>query len=735
MLLSACNPTPPIEKVKVTFIGLDGEEISKVEVDKGTTVTPPNLQSIEEYTFNGWSLNKDGKDPFDFSTPITTDTILYSVWTNIEIIEKITVTFIDTKGSEVQQVEVEKGKRVTPPTLDPIGEYSLYGWSLKEDGEDLFDFSTPITSNTTLYSLWIKEYIDEVNGLIYKDNKDGSLSVIGVTNPYIMMTCSIPEEFEGKKITSIEDKAFSGCFLLSEIEIPSTITHIGELIFDSCYALSQISVSKRNSMYEVIDGVLYTEDKTSIIQYPTKKTSDTDSYTIPETVTKISSGAFYNSTLSSITIPDSATEIGDKAFYGSNITEITLPDSLKTIGEEAFALCEKLTTIEIPTSVSEIGFNAFYKCDSMNEIIVSEGNKNYKSEKGILFDKEMTKLINYPICKTGTEYIVPDTVTTIEAYSFFCCSLLEKVSIPDSVISIGDFAFYDCGNLIEISIPSTIKTIGERVFENCDKLTSVIIPNTVTSIEKRAFFNCSEMTSIYIPESVTSIGNEAFGNCHKLSEITVSDDNRYFTTKNGVLFNKRMTKLICYPEGKEGSEYTVPDGVTSLEPYSIHGSSLNTINLPNSLTTIREGALSYNRDLSTISIPERVTIIEPATFVFSSLTEIKVEENNKNYVTKDGVLFNKDLSTLIYYPSSKPVTEYSIPSGVTRIEDYAFFGNPNPMLQKIIIPASVTSIGNIAFFYYFNYAIQEIIINKPEGSISGAPWGAMYAKITWQNET
>ena len=112
-----------------------------------------------------------------------------------------------------------------------------------------------------------------------------------------------------------------------------------------------------------------------------------------------------------------------------------------------------------------------------------------------------------------------------------------------------------------------------------------------------------------------------------------------------------------------------------------------------------------------------------------------MEENNKNYVTKDGVLFNKDLSPLIYYPSSKPVTEYSIPSGVTRIEDYAFFGNPNPMLQKIIIPASVTSIGNIAFFYYFNYAIQEIIINKPEGSISGAPWGAMYAKITWQNET
>lgn len=728
MFLAACNPTPPVEKVKVTFIGLYGEEISKVEVDKGTTVTPPDLESTEEYTFYGWSLNKDREDLFDFSNPITTDTTLYSVWTNTETIEKFTVTFIDTKGSEIPQIEVEKGKRVTPPTLEPIGEYTLYGWSLDKDGENLFDFSTPISSDTTLYSVWIKEYIDEENGLIYKDNKDGSLSVMGVTNPYFMMKCSIPEVFADKTVTSIEDKAFSGCYNLSAIEIPSTITHIGELVFDSCSALSSIIVKEGNSVYETIEGVLYNKDKTSIIQYPPKKSLNT--YEIPDSVTKISSGAFCNSTLSSVTIPNTVTEIGDKAFYYSNITEITLPDSLISIGEEAFALCNNLTKIEIPASVNEIGFKAFYFCDSLEEIKVLEGNKNYKTEDGILFDKEMTMLINYPIRKSGTEYSVPDSVTTIAAYSFLGCSLLEKISIPDSVISIGDYAFYNCENLVSISLPSTIKSIGERVFENCDKLTSVIIPNTVTSIEERAFFNCSEMTTIFIPESVTSIGDDAFGNCYKLSEITVSDDNRYFTTKDGVLFNKRMTKLICYPAGKEGSEYTVPDGVTSLEPYAIHGSSLNIINLPNILTTIREGALSYNRGLSTISIPERVTIIEPSAFAFSGITEIKVNENNKNYAAKDGVLFDKGLSTLIYYPSSKHVTEYSVPSGVTRIEDYAFFGKP--VLQKIIIPDSVTSIGKNAFFYYFNQAIQEIIINKPEGSISGAPWGAMFAKVSWQ---
>ena len=722
MLFASCNPTPPVEKVKVTFIDQKGNEISQLEVEKGKTVTPPAVEPTEEYTVHVWSLDKEGTKIFDFSTPITSDITIYSVWVK----EKNKVTFIGLEGNELYQVEVDRGEIVTPPTLESTNEYSFNGWSLDKEGTKIFDFSTPITSDTTLYSLWIKNLVDTENKLVYQENTDGTLTVIGVTDPFIMI-CSIPEKYEGKTITIINDYAFSELSYLHVISIPSTITRIGECVFKSSSYIDSIIVAEENKNYKTIENVLYSKDETSIIQYPTGKSSG--EYVIPNTVTNIGSGAFYGAHLSSVTIPDSVKTIGDRAFMYNDITEITLPDNLISIGEEAFGLCNNLTKIEIPASVEVIGLNAFYFCGSLGEIIVPLENKYYASENGVLFNKDMTKLINYPIRKIGSEYTVPDSVTSLEAYSFFSCTSLEKVTIPNSVTSIGDCAFYSCENLTEISIPPTLKSLGESVFENCENLTSIIIPDTVTSIEERAFY-CSNITSIYIPKSVISIGNSAFGNCPNLSEITVSNDNKYYTTKDGVLFNKLMSKLICYPAGKDGSSYTVPESVTSLEPYAFQGVSLNSIILPKNLITIREGALGYNNGLSTITIPESVTNIEPKAFANSNnLEEILVDENNKKYSTKDGVLFNKNLTTLIYYPSSKPDAEYSVPSGVTTIKDYAFFGTPK--LQKINIPASVTSIGKYAFYYYFNYALTEIIINKSEGSINGAPWGTR-AKVTWQ---
>lgn len=483
MLLSACTPTPTIEKVKVTFIGLDGSEISNKEVGKGTTITPPTLESTEEYLFHGWSLNKDGKDLFDFSTPITTDTTLYSVWTNAEIIEKFTVTFIDTKGSEIPQIEVEKGKRVTPPTLEPIGEYTFYGWSLDKDGDNLFDFSTPITSDTTLYSVWmIKEYIDEENNLIYKENKDGTLTVVGLINTSVMATCNIPEMFARKTVTTIADAAFSP--YIREITIPKTVTSISDAAFVYCYHLGSIEVSKENTCFKIIDGALYTMDESKLIYFPVKNfkmVGDT-----PQAIVEY-------------TIPNSVTEIGGYAFSNNNnLTSITIPDSVTTIGEGAFYSCGSLTSITIPQSVKSIGEGAFNSCSSLNSINVETDNRFYKSKDGVLFNIEGTKLIQYPISKEGNEYIIPNGVETIGQFSFYGSHNLTKISIPYSVTAIDYKAFGFCLELPEIEIPNSVESIGGYAFHYCEKLTSIVIPSSVTSIGERAFFQCDKLLEIKI---------------------------------------------------------------------------------------------------------------------------------------------------------------------------------------------------------------------------------------------
>ena len=93
---------------------------------------------------------------------------------------------------------------------------------------------------------------------------------------------------------------------------------------------------------------------------------------------------------------------------------------------------------------------------------------------------------------------------------------------------------------------------------------SEIDGKSVTSIGKWAFEYCSGLTSITIPDSVTSIGNEAFDGCTGLTSINVASGNNYYSDNNGVLFNKKKTELIRYPEGKSQTSYTIPNSVTSI---------------------------------------------------------------------------------------------------------------------------------------------------------------------------
>ncbi len=155
-------------------------------------------------------------------------------------------------------------------------------------------------------------------------------------------------------------------------------------------------------------------------------------------------------------------------------------------------------------------------------------------------------------------------VTSIGYNAFSFCTGLTSITIPNSVTSIGTYAFYGCSGLTSITIPNSVTSIGGWAFHGCSGLTSITIPNSVTSIGDLAFHGCSGLTSITLGNSVTSIGGWAFNGCTGLTSINVASGNNYYSSNNGVLFNKKKTALIRYPEGKSQTSYTIPNSVTSI---------------------------------------------------------------------------------------------------------------------------------------------------------------------------
>jgi hypothetical protein len=243
-------------------------------------------------------------------------------------------------------------------------------------------------------------------------------------------------------------------------------------VFGDCFQMTAITVSSGNSSYSSMNGVLFNESQTTLIQCPGGLV---ESYIVPDSVTSIGDYAFFGcSSLNSITISNGVTSIGDSAFqYCGNLTSVTIPNSVTSIGESAFQYCGSLTSVTIPSSVTTIGEYVFYYCPSLANVTI------------------------------------PNGVTSIGDYAFGSCVSLTSVTIPSSVTNIGDYAFSSCYNLTSVMIPDRVTDIGAGAFESCVSLTSVTIPSSVTNIGDYAFAYCG-LTSIYFVGNAPTADSTVF---------------------------------------------------------------------------------------------------------------------------------------------------------------------------------------------------------------------------------
>ena len=515
----------------------------------------------------------------------------------------------------------------------------------------------------------------------------------------------IPSEIDGKKVTVIGSSAFYGFKSLKNIEIPDGITSIENYAFCQCWSITSLSVP---------------ESVTSIGTGAFRFCGDLKEIKLPSNLTVLSDSLFgADANLEYITfgdaektdtviIPETVQKIGNYVFMNcEKIKNIKLPSNLKSIGKTCFQGCISLTGLFIPQSVESIGGGIFGDCDALQSVEIEDENNNFIFKDGILYDVKNGILVSAVNSLIPEKVIVDECTKTIDYSAFADCNNLYEIEIPQGVVNIGEKAFARLDNLKNIDIPDSVTNITTLAFYRCNGLVSVQVPGSVTAIKNGTFRECNNLKKVILNEGITGIEQYAFYDCELLEEISIPGT--VTTVGNSAFYRCKNLKNI-----------EIPEGVTKIDGSAfIFCSSLEQIKLPQSLVSIGSGAFDNCTSLISVELPDNAIISSDTFKECKNLSDIVISDTNNNYIVKNGILYNKNMTRILCYPAGIKDTEFSVPDTVTTIDDLAFYGakalesvdipdsviaiNTNAFgecsgLKEVVIPDSVTSMGEAVFY-------------------------------------
>ena len=580
-------------------------------------------------------------------------------------------------------------------------------------------FATTLNTNYPIENVTInKENSFTINGITYtitqqqNETLKGFVTISDGSN-FKNKELSISDvSYQGKNyiVESISPSAFNKNKFIEKVNIPATIKNIGLNAFLDCENLKEITVMSNSNKYASVDGVLFNANKDTLITYPAGKVNKV--YNLPNNVKNISQGAFYkNQHLETLMANSSLEQISPYAFYNTRrLKEITGIIKLKTLGDYAFAH-SSIENINLSTYLEKMGKATFYNSNIKHieipyriKSIPEYSFYNTKNLKSISFKDGTTNIESFAFSQSGLEkFVAPSTLLSIDSSAFKNCNNLKDIVFNNSLTTIKDEAFAYSPKITKVILNRDLKDIGKNVFYGDNNIESIIdkdntnfqiIENTLYTIDKKELVYIAPKRNkkeLNIPKETISIREGAINSETAINKIIVDPKNEKFSSEDGILYDKDKKKIVKFPPKKEVVNLTILPSVEEINPYAFK----DAINL--------SGFVNIHGKVKTIGKNAFDNTINIDGFI--------VDEYNENYCSIDGVLYNKDKTSLIKYPSRKNTNSFNIPNSIKSIEERAF---ENSMIESLTTNTNLSTIEKESFL---NSNIKNIELNEGLKSI------------------